>query len=147
MITITVSGRLTVDPKQNTTKSGDAVVKFTLASGRGKDTDTTFVYCSVWGKRGDPIMQYVHKGDQLICTGEGSLNRYTGKDGKEYADIQVMVNSWDFGARSQKNGGQSENPTHHSAQQQTGNQIPANEIPSDFESGFDEPEGNKDIPF
>ena len=106
MITITVSGRLTADPKQNTTKSGDTVVKFSLASSRGKDTDTTFVVCSVWGKRGDPIMQYVHKGDQLICTGEGSLNKYTGKDGKEYADIQVMVSGWDFGARSQKNEGQ-----------------------------------------
>ena len=70
---VILMGNLTRDVEVRTTASGQSVANFSLAvsrSWRGQDgqqqDQTSFINCVAWGKVGDIIAQYVHKGSPLL---------------------------------------------------------------------------------
>ena len=68
MITATLYGRLTREPEHVTPRNGgDAYVRFSMACDNGKDRAATFVNVSVFGRRGDVIMQYFTKGNRIVA--------------------------------------------------------------------------------
>lgn len=66
----------------------DTVTSFSVASNRkqkGEDV-TTWVRCSIWGKRGAALSQYLTKGGKVAVSGELSTREH---DGKTYLELRV----------------------------------------------------------
>ena len=72
MITATLYGRLARDPERmQPSNGGESYVRFSMAVETGrKDQDgnriAQFINISVFGKQGDVICQYFHKGTSLV---------------------------------------------------------------------------------
>lgn len=66
----------------------DKVCSFSVASSRkvkGEDS-VTWVRCSLWGKRGESLAQYLTTGTKVAVSGELSTREY---DGKTYVELRV----------------------------------------------------------
>ena len=94
---VTLIGHLGKDPETKTVGS-DTVTTFSLATNkRRKDGDlSTWWNCSMWGKRGETIRQYLGKGDPILVVGEAYQRPYTTKDGREGVALEVDVRDWSF---------------------------------------------------
>ncbi len=77
------TGNIGRDAEQRFVGSGDSVVSFSVAvsSGWGDKKTTTWVKCSMWGKRGESVLPYLNKGQQVAVSGEATLREYDKKDG------------------------------------------------------------------
>lgn len=95
---VTLIGHLGKDPETKTMPGGDSVTSFSLATNkRRKDADlSTWWNCTMWGKRGETIRQYLGKGDPILVTGEPCMRLYTTKDGREGVSLEVDVRDWSF---------------------------------------------------
>lgn len=61
---------------------------------------TTWVRCSLWGKRGAALAQYLTRETPVTCTGELSLREFDGKNGRQ-ASLELRVSEVDMhGGRS-----------------------------------------------
>lgn len=80
MQTITIAGRIGRDAETRTAGS-DTVTGFTVAVDQrnGRDKTTNWWRVSIWGKRGEALVQYLRKGDNITVSGEFSLTEYDGK--------------------------------------------------------------------
>ena len=88
-------GRVGKDAEVRFTPAGDAIAGWSLAvtHGYGKSEGTTWLNCSLFGKRGEALAQYITKGSQVAITGEILLNTYKGKDGTEKSSLECRVNN------------------------------------------------------
>ena len=81
MINTVVTGNLGQDAELRTTANGDVLCSFSVASNskvKGEKV-TTWVKCTLWGKRGEALSQYLTKGTKVAVAGELSLNEYNDK--------------------------------------------------------------------
>lgn len=92
------SGNLGRDAEQRFTPSGDSVVSFSVPakSGYGEKAKTTWIRCTMFGKRGDSVLPYLKKGQQVIVSGEFSLNEYQDKEGQKKASPECNVRELDL---------------------------------------------------
>lgn len=99
---ISMTGRLTADPKKGQTTTNRKYCTFAVANQKTKEK-TLFFNCVAYEKTAEFIAQYFKKGD--VITFYGSLDYYDNeKDGKKYRNYQIVVNGADFPAVSrQKN--------------------------------------------
>ncbi len=88
MKNITLAGRLTKDAETRNLSSGDTVTSFSVAvdDSQGKEKGTIFFDCSIFGKRGDALSQYLTKGTPVTVTGDLSKREH---DGKTYLGVRV----------------------------------------------------------
>jgi single-strand DNA-binding protein len=94
-----ILGRLGKDPESRSTPTGTAVVSFSLAvseTWRDKQTGqkqekTEWVNCVSFGKVGEIVAQYVHKGDMLYVEGKIETRKYQAQDGTDRYATQVNV--------------------------------------------------------
>lgn len=79
---VTIIGNVGRDPETKQV-AGNSVVEFSVAvsDGRKNAEHTTWYRCQSWGKRGEPVMRFVHKGSAVCVTGRLSTREYTGKSG------------------------------------------------------------------
>jgi single-strand DNA-binding protein len=101
---VTLIGHLGRDPETKYTDGGMAVVSFSVATSRKqRDQETTTWWrCTAFGKRGESLAQYFHKGDAILVNGEPSMRPWTAQDGTERQSLEVAVNDWSFvGAKGQ----------------------------------------------
>lgn len=91
MISATVAGNIGQDAELRHTQGGDAVCSFSVASNRkgreGKD-ETTWVRCSLWGKRGSALMPFLTKGTKVAVAGSLSVRTYE-KNGETKTSIEL----------------------------------------------------------
>jgi single-strand DNA-binding protein len=87
------TGNLGRDAETKYAPSGDAIVSFSVAvkAGYGDKEKTTWIRCTMFGKRGEAVAQYLTKGQLVGVSGEFHLNEYTGKDGTAKASAEVRV--------------------------------------------------------
>lgn len=97
MLNITAHGNLGKDPELSE-YNGQSVARFTLACDHGKD-ETTWMNCSVWGKRAQTVMSYLHKGDKITIAGSGKLQEYQAIDGTVKQSLSVSVSDFTLPAR------------------------------------------------
>ncbi len=123
-----VIGRVGKDAQTRFTQGGDAVTGWSLAvdSGYGDKKQTLWLDCSLWGKRGEKVAQYITKGAQVGVTGELGTREH---EGKTYLTVRVdevslIGGKRDEAPRSNRGGGGQSPP-----------------------SGADEPFPQDDIPF
>jgi len=107
----TFSGRVGADAELRTTQSGEKVLSFRVANdvGFGDRKFTQWVDCSLWGKRGESIAQYVKKGDKVAVSGELKLEEFQKRDGTPGSKLSVRVNDLDLGSGNREAGGQERN--------------------------------------
>jgi len=87
MKTITIAGRLTRDAVTRDAGS-DKVTGFAVAvdDRSQKEKSTLFFDCSLWGKRGDALAQYLTKGSSVTVSGDLGTREY---EGKTYLTVRV----------------------------------------------------------
>jgi len=87
MKNITIAGRLTKDAETRQAGS-DNVTSFSVAvdDRQGKEKTTLFFDCSIWGKRGDSLREYLTKGTSITASGDLSKREH---DGKTYLTVRV----------------------------------------------------------
>ena len=98
MITATLYGRLTREPEHVTPRNGgDAYVRFSMACDNGKDRAATFVNVSVFGRRGDVIMQYFTKGNRIVAHVQNlEVSGYINGNGEAKASMNAVLSAVDF---------------------------------------------------
>ena len=81
MKNITIAGNIGKDAETRRTQSGDAVTSFSIAveDRIPKEKSTIWFRCSLWGKRGESLAQYLTKGSKVAVSGELSIEVYEGK--------------------------------------------------------------------
>jgi len=74
--------------------SGDAITSFSVAvkAGYGKNEVTSWVNCSIYGKRGESVSPLIKKGALIGITGEGLLRTWDKDDGSKGSSLEVRVN-------------------------------------------------------
>lgn len=79
----TIVGNLGKDAEAFTTKSGKGGVKFSVAEtvGWGDDKKTQWVNCTLWGERGNKLLQYLTKGNKIVVFGDVSVREYQDSNG------------------------------------------------------------------
>jgi len=87
-------GNISKDAELRHTSAGDAICQFNFAlnSGYGDKQITTWLNCSVWGKRGETLAPMLLKGTKIGISGELTNRPYQAKDGTEKFSLEVRVN-------------------------------------------------------
>ncbi len=88
MISITLAGRL--GKNAETRQAGNSTVTgFSVAgdTGFGDRKQSHWFECSLWGKRGEAMQQYLQKGQEVVVIGEYSEREY---NGKQYKELNVL---------------------------------------------------------
>jgi single-strand DNA-binding protein len=112
MISMTIAGNVGKNAELRKTQGGDPVLGFSVAIDGGKDKngnkrDSTWVNCSIWGKRAESLQSYITKGTKLVVTGRPGVNVYEGK-----GSLTLSVNDLTFmgGAKQEDRGGYDQSP-------------------------------------
>ena len=81
MKAITIAGKIGKDAEVRSTQGGDKVTGWTVAveDRTGKDKSTIWFDCTLWGKRGESLAQYLTKGSKVCVSGELSTREHNGK--------------------------------------------------------------------
>lgn len=81
MLKATAAGRIARDAELRKTQGGDTVCSFTVAVDirNGREKETAWLRCSMWGKRGEGVAPYLVKGASVTVTGDLSFSEYEGK--------------------------------------------------------------------
>jgi len=90
---LTITGGLGRDAELKTTQGGDEILSFSVGSsqGYGDKKTTNWFRCTLWGKRGRTIAQYLTKGTKVTVHGELSIGEY---EGKAQFDLRVYDVEW-----------------------------------------------------
>lgn len=113
-------GRLTRDPEVRYTQGDNAaaVARFSLAVDRRfkKDGDQTadFINCVAFGKTGEFIEKYGHKGTKFVVEGRIQTGCYTNKDGQKVYTTDVVVEQVEFAESKASADGNTTNNTANS---------------------------------
>ncbi len=81
MKALTIAGNLGKDAEVRSTQDGTKVAGFTVAveSREGREKTTLWFDCSLWGKRGETLAQYLTKGTKICVSGDLGTREYNGK--------------------------------------------------------------------
>lgn len=117
---VILMGRLTRDPEVRYTQgdNASAVARFSLAVDRRfkKDGDQTadFINCVAFGKTGEFIEKYGHKGTKFVVEGRIQTGSYTNKDGQKVYTTDVVVEQVEFAESKASADGNTTNNTANS---------------------------------
>lgn len=87
---ITAIGNLTRDAELRTVQSGQ-VLNFSIARNDRRTKEVTYIDCSIWGKLGESLAQYMRRGQQVFVDGELGLRSYSGNDGQTRTTLTCRV--------------------------------------------------------
>ena len=100
---VILMGRLTRDPEVRYTDGPDpvAVARFILAVDRrykreGDVQTADFISCVAFGRTGEFIERYCHKGIKLMAEGRMQTGSYTNKDGTKVYTTDVVIEAAEF---------------------------------------------------
>lgn len=81
MKTLTIAGNVGKDAVTRTTQNGDKVTGWSVAveERNGQEKRTLWFDCSLWGKRGESLAQYLTKGTRVAVSGDLSTREHEGK--------------------------------------------------------------------
>ena len=101
MKSITIAGNVTKDAVLRTTQGGHNVAGFSVAvNGFENGAKTSMFFdVSLWGKRGESVIQFAQKGAKICVTGELGKHEHNGK-------TYLTVNASDFTPMGGGNQGQ-----------------------------------------
>jgi len=97
---VILTGRLTADPKLQTTQSGVSVIRFSIAVQRsyrkGEEPETNFITVIAWRQRAEFVAKYFKKGNMIGIEGSIQTRKYQDKDGNNRTAFEVIANEVQF---------------------------------------------------
>ena len=138
---VILMGRLTKDPDVRYSQGADgnmAIARFSLAVDRRfqrKDDQQTadFINCVAFGKQGEFVEKYFHKGMKMALTGRIQTGSYTNKDGNKVYTTDVVAEEIEFAESKNAQGGSAEGFTRNPAPADDGfMNIPSDGIESEI---------------
>jgi single-strand DNA-binding protein len=97
-----IAGNVGKDATLKTLQNGDKVLSFSVAVDNGRDKDSTWYDCSLFGKRGESLEGYITKGSKVTAMGRLSVRVH---EGKAYLQINVSEVTLQGGNQQQGDGG------------------------------------------
>ena len=102
---VSLTGNVTRDPEVRFLKDGTTVTgfgiavqgRFQLANGTWVDRPPTFVDVSVFGRMAENVIESLHKGDQVVVSGDFRSRQYVGKDGAKGTALEMKASSVGMG--------------------------------------------------
>lgn len=103
------SGRLVRDVEYRSFASGNGVARFSLAiDNRKKNKETgqwenqaVFLEFDAWGKQGELINEYFHKGDFILIEAKAKVDTWE-KEGQKRSRVLFNVDNFEFGPTKQR---------------------------------------------
>ena len=96
-------GNLGKDPELKFTPSGQAVCTFSLATNEKytdksgqKQSKTEWHNVVAWGKTGETLSKYFHKGDSVYLEGKITTRSWENKEGQMVYRPEIVVNQFAF---------------------------------------------------
>lgn len=101
---VILMGHLTRDPALSYTTNQTAICKFGLAVNHkfGEREEVCFIDITAWGKQGEVVQKYCHKGDALLVEGRLTLDRWQDKDGQNRSKLYVTMSAMSFVGKSER---------------------------------------------
>jgi|21_taG_2_1085346.scaffolds.fasta_scaffold22899_1 single-strand DNA-binding protein len=100
---VIITGNLTRDPENKTTKGGVEIASFSLALNRqyknqaGESVEeTSFVDCTAFGKQAELIGQYMAKGRPMLLEGRLKQDIWQTTEGKNRSKLTVICEKFHF---------------------------------------------------
>lgn len=102
---VILMGRLTRDPEVRYSQGNEpmAVCRFSIAvdrpysSKRNENEPTAdFINCVCFGKRGETIGQYFHKGNRIAVVGRLQVSNWTDNNGQKRYSTDVIIDDFEF---------------------------------------------------
>lgn len=97
---LTIIGNLTRDPELRTTQGGVSVCTFSVAVNRRQRRDgqpeADYFRVSAWRELGENCAKWLIKGRKVAVVGPVSVSTYTGQDGKNHANLEVLAQDVEF---------------------------------------------------
>ena len=114
MNTVILMGRLTRDPEiRYGGANNTAVARYSIAVDRRFKQDgqpeADFFNVVSFGKAGEFVEKYLHKGTKIVIEGELHNNNYTNKDGQMVYGMNIVTRNIEF-AESKSSQGTQDNP-------------------------------------
>ncbi|MEZ4156380.1 MAG: single-stranded DNA-binding protein [Candidatus Paceibacterota bacterium] len=109
-----IIGRLTADPQLRSTKTGQSVASFSVATNRywtkdgQRQEETEFHNIVVWGKQAETAAQYLKKGQEALVEGRIQTRNYEDQSGNKRYVTEIIADRVQFGAKA---GGGSSGPS------------------------------------
>jgi single-strand DNA-binding protein len=123
---VVLIARFARDPELKFTPNNTPIANFSLAnnhsysSGNGEKKETVnFFSCICWGKGGQLISQYCHKGDKILVEGRLQQRSWNDKDGNKRYAVEIVVEKFQFLGSPQK----SDQPQSAKPEQNTGVEV------------------------
>ena len=147
---VILMGRLTRDPEVRYSQgaTATAIARFSIAVDRrfkrDGEPDADFINCVAFGRTGEFIERYGHKGTKFVVEGRIQTGSYTNKDGQKVYTTDVIVEDQEF-AESKSASAGSDNGGYRPAMSQSRPE-PASAVASGF---MNIPDGVEDegLPF
>ena len=92
MIDATVTGNVGKVNELRITKSGKAMLTFSVASTEKKDGPTTWVEVVCFDEQAEACSQTLRKGRRVVVSGRMGLETYEKKDGTQGFSLRLMAN-------------------------------------------------------
>jgi single-strand DNA-binding protein len=99
---IVIAGGLTRDSELRRTQGGDPILNFSVGVSEGRDKPSTYFSCSLFGKRGEALEQYLRKGSKVTVIGDFSTREH---EGKTYLQVRADQVTLQGGKRDDEGGG------------------------------------------
>lgn len=136
---VILMGRLTRDPEDRYSQGeqATAVARYTLAvdrRGRSQENSADFIQCVAFGKAGEFVERYLHKGTKIVLTGRIQTGSYTNKEGQRVYTTDIVAEDQEFAESKNAEGSG------------TYNNQPS-PVPQQNDSGFMNVDENSELPF
>lgn len=95
---IHITGRLGQDSETRFMPNGDPVLSFSVADdiGFGDKKTTQWWRCSMFGKRGETLAQYLKKGQQVVVHGDCTMREWATNEGEKKHSLECRVSDVDL---------------------------------------------------
>lgn len=98
---VCIVGRMVYEPELKTSKNGNSYLPVRIAVPRNdKDKNTDFISGRAWGKTGEFLAKYFHKGDPIAITGSLRSENYEKADGTKVNEMVVVISEANFVPKS-----------------------------------------------
>lgn len=106
---IFIAGRLVKEPEMRSIPGGQIVTTFTVAVDRdyvpqGREKETDYFDVAAWGKNGEFITKYFHKGNAIIVDGTMNSRKWEDRDGKKHLSWEIQMSKAWFGESKKRDG-------------------------------------------
>lgn len=120
---ITIAGNIGKDAVTRKTQDGESVTGWSVAveTRNGRDKGTMWFDCTLWGKRGEALAQYLTKGSKVAVSGDFGTREH---DGKTYLTIRADQVTLMGGGEAKPDRGEISRQTFAPPKDEIGDEIP-----------------------